>query len=212
MLVFLASTTVAWGEQGSQKKISPDLREVKSEAAISVIIQYEKPELQSSQDRLVARGGTVQRKLPLVKGRLVSVAGAKIAELARDPNVRYISLDRPLTPQLNNATAAALANYAWQQGLDGTAIGVAVIDSGIHVVDDLNDTSGKTRVRYTADMFGQNGDDQYGHGTHVAGIIAGNAKYSTCGRCDVAIRGMAPNVNLINIRALDQNGQGTTAQ
>src|SRR5438128_11029850 len=49
-------------------------------------------------------------------------------------------------------------------------------------------------------------NDLYGHGTHVAGIIAGNGGSSTCGNCDVTFRGIAPNANIINLRVLDQNG------
>ncbi len=51
--------------------------------------------------------------------------------------------------------------------------------------------------------------DLYGHGTHVAGIIAGNGTSSTCGNCDVTFRGIAPNASIINLRVLDQNGSAT---
>jgi serine protease AprX len=49
----------------------------------------------------------------------------------------------------------------------------------------------------------------YGHGTHIAGIIGGTGKYSTCSNCSVVIGGIAPNVNIIHLRALDDRGQGT---
>src|SRR5207245_6005593 len=52
-------------------------------------------------------------------------------------------------------------------------------------------------------------NDQYGHGTHVAGIIAGNAAGSTGPSYTHTFRGIAPNANLINLRVLDQNGQGS---
>ncbi len=48
-------------------------------------------------------------------------------------------------------------------------------------------------------------NDQYGHGTHVAGIIGAD------GNGSVYI-GMAPGVNLINLKVLDQNGAGTDSQ
>ncbi len=44
-------------------------------------------------------------------------------------------------------------------------------------------------------------DDQYGHGTHVAGIITSDATYV----------GIAPAANIVNLRVLDQNGNGTDA-
>jgi subtilisin family serine protease len=51
--------------------------------------------------------------------------------------------------------------------------------------------------------------DTYGHGTHVAGIIAGSGKNSTASRYFYTFKGIAPNVNLVNLRVLDKNGQGT---
>ena len=46
--------------------------------------------------------------------------------------------------------------------------------------------------------------DDNGHGTHVAGIIAGNG-YDSYGEK----RGIAPDSNIISLKVLDQNGQGT---
>jgi serine protease AprX len=84
-----------------------------------------------------------------------------------------------------------------------------VIDSGIHGVEDLKDAQGQNRILYNLDSLGGGADDQYGHGTHVAGIIGGNGKNSICSNCDVTIRGIAPSVNIINFHALGQAGQGT---
>ena len=52
-------------------------------------------------------------------------------------------------------------------------------------------------------------DDHYGHGAHVAGIIGGNGKLSSGSNAIHTFRGIAPNVNLINLRVLDANGKGT---
>jgi serine protease AprX len=95
-------------------------------------------------------------------------------------------------------------------GYDGSGIGVAVIDSGISGHDDLKDASGRNRIVYQANFASDSGTaDAYGHGEHVAGIIAGTGKDSTCNNCYSLIRGIAPNVTLINLRALNKNGQGT---
>jgi hypothetical protein len=52
-------------------------------------------------------------------------------------------------------------------------------------VADLYDSSGNFRVVYEQNFTGGGPQDQYGHGPQVSGIIAGNAKWSTCrdGRC-----------------------------
>ena len=51
--------------------------------------------------------------------------------------------------------------------------------------------------------------DYYGHGTHVAGLIAGNGSNSTGSLYTYTIKGMAPSANIINLRVLDENGSGT---
>src|SRR5207245_4738534 len=91
-------------------------------------------------------------------------------------------------------------------GVDGTGVGVAVIDSGItpwH--DDLAGVAGGQRVDQFVDLVGGASVpyDDYGHGTHVAGIIAGNGFDSGGVRA-----GIAPAARLVVIKALDGSGQG----
>ena len=99
-------------------------------------------------------------------------------------------------------------------GYTGAGIGVAVIDSGItswH--DDLTYQGRSTLVkvkngqRVSAFVDFVNGRlnpyDDYGHGTHVAGIIAGNG-YDTFG----SRAGIAPDANLVGLKVLDGNGRG----
>ncbi len=84
------------------------------------------------------------------------------------------------------------ATLLHEQGITGHGITVAVIDSGI---DYHTDISG----RLIAAPFGEG--DAYGHGTHVAGIIGGDG-FSSNGE----LEGMAPGVDLINLRVSDENG------
>jgi subtilisin family serine protease len=80
----------------------------------------------------------------------------------------------------------------------GTGVVVALMDSGIAAHPDL--PAGKVRARVNfAGNIGV-GLDPAGHGTHLAGIIAGNGS---------AFRGVAPDARLVDIRVLDQNGDGT---
>src|SRR5207237_804262 len=84
-----------------------------------------------------------------------------------------------------------------------------VVDSGISNHDDLKDSSGRNRIVYQADFASDAGNaDAYGHGTHVAGIIGGTGKDSSCSNCFAVIKGIAPNVTLVNLRALDKDGSG----
>ncbi len=175
-----------------------------------VIIQFKHIPGTEHAAKVIRRGGTVKTDLSVVKALHVSIGNNELADLENDPEVLFISPNRPVHSHLNNATAAVIANYAWSLGLDGSGIGVAVVDSGVHGVDDLKDSAGKNRIVYNFDSLGGGADDTYGHGTHVAGIIAGNGKDSTCSNCDILIRGIAPNVKIINLHALDKNGRVRT--
>ncbi len=78
------------------------------------------------------------------------------------------------------ASAYVSAVRANQVSLTGDDITVAVIDSGMAYHNDFDITgSKKSRIEmneYFTDSGGS--EDLYGHGTHVAGIIAGNGKES----------------------------------
>ena len=99
-----------------------------------------------------------------------------------------------------------------ERGYNGAGVTVAVIDSGINDNHpDLRNANGTSRVVYHQDFTGtatsnSNGAqyDLYGHGTHVAGIIAGNGSLS-----GGHYEGVAPAANLVDLRALDVNGAGT---
>jgi serine protease AprX len=87
----------------------------------------------------------------------------------------------------------------------GTGVGVAVIDSGIN---NSSEFYGRIKAFYD---FTQGGiattpSDAFGHGTHVASLIAGSG-YRSAG----TIRGVAPGANLIGLKVLDANGQGNTS-
>lgn len=85
-----------------------------------------------------------------------------------------------------------------------------MIDSGIQDVPDIHN-----RIVYSQNFVAPGGGsatDQYGHGTHVTGIIAGNGNKSTGGPNFYTIKGIASNVNVVNLRVLDQNGSGTDSQ
>jgi serine protease AprX len=130
--------------------------------------------------------------------------------LANDPNVAYISPNRSLSGAADYAEATVGADIAQRSGLDGRGLTVAVIDSGISDNPDLRDAStGKSRILYSESFVpGTDTADHYGHGTHVAGIIAGNGQQSGGAGNSQAIYGVAPRVRLVNLKVLDSNGSG----
>jgi serine protease AprX len=131
------------------------------------------------------------------------------------PDVAYITPDRPNKVAFDDALPAVLADVARvQYALDGSGIGIAVIDSGVYSHDDLQKADGSaSRIVYSESFVP--GDlstgDPYGHGTHVAGILAGNGRDSATGYSE-QYTGVAPKANIINLRALDANGSGSDSQ
>ena len=154
----------------ADKKIAPDMP-IQPGAAVDVIVQYSTRPTISHHEGVIRRGGTLKKDLGgILKAAAYRIPASALADLATDPDIAYITPDRPVKGMLNYTAAAVNASVAWSQySLDGTAIGVAVIDSGISNVEDLK-TSGKLRVLYSQDFVGGGTDDHYGHGGHVAVI------------------------------------------
>lgn len=198
---------------GRSSKISKDLADLPSNATVNVIVQYYNSPGTSDSNAANSVGATNGKKLGLIKSaRYTLSAGAAAKLVSIDTNVKYISVDRPLRGAMNYAVPAVGADLAHSLGYDGTGVGVAVIDSGVNAVADLGVPGSKaTRVIHSQnfDVSANTTSDLYGHGTHVAGIIAGNGANSSCANCDFTFRGIAPNANIINLRVLDQYGSAT---
>ena len=154
-------------------------------------------------------GGTPGRQLPILNAFAAIMPNASIPLLATNAAVQRIALDRPTFGSLDrtNATIGSGAVRA-ATGYDGHGIGVAVIDSGITAWhDDLghSGTTGSQRVRQFVDFVGgaSTPSDDYGHGSHVSGIIVGNGFDSGGARS-----GVAPAAHLIALKVLDGQGRG----
>ena len=148
-------------------------------------------------------GGRVGRRLNGIQAVVAEVPVARLLDLAALPEVERVSLDRRLEGTIEPTAAAIGARWVTANlGFDGTGIGVAIIDSGVtRSHDDLNGN----RIVQFADFVDYRSQpyDGYGHGTHVAGIIAGSGFDS-----DGARRGIAPGAHLVVLKALDERGDG----
>lgn len=203
--MFALVSTVAVGQQAN---ISPDLQHVDPNTRVNVIVQFKHSPSALHHHAVANLGGSLHREFQHVKAGAYSVPAASLAALAADPEVAFVSLDRKVHLLLDNTTAAVNAPAAWNLGLDGSGIGVAVIDSGITEHDDLQGSSG-SRIVFRDSLIGGDTQDHYGHGEHVAGIIGGNGADSKCSNCSRNLTGVAPNVSLIDLQVLDGNGDGS---
>ena len=208
--VLLLLAAMSLSAFADDSKISPDLKG-KGGDAVEVIVQFTTTPTDKHKAKIANHGGEVKSVLHSVKAFAASVPTAKLAALSDDPEVRYISPNRQLKPHLDNTVAAVNAQIAWNYGLDGSGIGVVVIDSGVTNRTDFNSAgSSASRVVYNENFVqsSNTASDQFGHGTHVAGIIAGNGNQSTGANYTKTFKGLAPNANIINLRVLDGNGKG----
>src|SRR5579863_5697253 len=199
-------------------KIARDIDRSHPSHRMDVIVQFKMTPTAKHYQRMTARGAMVKSKLHGIKAAAFNIPVSALAEMEKDADIAYVSPDRKVTLKDNTyesfASAVEADVAAQQYALDGTGIGVAVIDSGVADHKDFHNASG-TRVVYSQSFVPgvTSGVDAYGHGTHVSGIIGGNGSASGTGSGYTSqIMGMAPNVNIINLRVLDQNGAGTDSQ
>jgi serine protease AprX len=155
------------------------------------------------------------KHVPIVHGVSATLTAAAIQFFAADPNVFRIIYDAPVRLMDTAFSPTALATaYPWVDDavalwsnplapMTGKGIGVAVIDSGIAPHPDF-----ENRLTVSMNFAGTatSPDDQFGHGTIVAGIIGGNGTASG-GR----YMGIAPEVTLLNLRVNDASGAAATS-
>ena len=205
-------------------KISPDLIPLLANPSksINVIVQYNTPPSQQSSGggglvggllgvvgaAVNLLGGVLNAVFSLIPAVSATLHPADVIGVSNQSNVAYISLDRPLGASLDYTAAAVGAPSAWTSGLDGSGIGIAVIDSGIYNHPDLNAANSRAIAALSTARASsrRNADDDFGHGTHVAGIAAGNGSSSSKPGAFRTFKGIAPNANMLDLRVLDLNG------
>src|SRR5215213_9447515 len=164
-------------------KVSEDLREkvkgAKSTDRVNVIIEPAAAWSDSLNYTITGNGGKVSKTFKNFKSRTVSLPPAAVEALANNPEVAYVSLDRAVK-LLGHVSLTSGADAARSTGgatpYDGSGIGIAVMDSGVYGTHvSYENASKQARVSVSVDFTGENRtDDPYGHGSHVAGILAGN--------------------------------------
>jgi serine protease AprX len=163
-------------------------------------------------------GGTVTKDLGIVNGFAATIRADRIRSLAASRAVASISLDRKMTVQgttFNTSkpksvyAKAMRADWAQHAGHSGAGVTVALVDTG---VADLPDLTGRV-VTVTTDLLGtktapcvnMSGEadcgDSYGHGTFLAGLIAGNGAAS-----GGMYAGIAPSARIVSIKIAGRDG------
>jgi serine protease AprX len=156
----------------------------------------------------------LRREVRAQRSLSAKLTRTQLFEVLNDAELEHLSYDAPVTatqllsgvvsPAGVSVDASGAREARERYGVTGAGITVAVIDSGLQPGGDVP----ATRIKAFVDFV--NGYtfpyDDYGHGTHVAGIIAGGGT-----RSGGQFTGVAPRANIVALKVLDSRGAGMTS-
>ncbi|WP_139367605.1 S8 family peptidase [Bacillus alkalicellulosilyticus] len=150
-----------------------------------------------NKDEIEAFRGEIEDEYENIPAVSISIPETAIEALEKNPNIIAIEPDQTIEIQQQTkdwGIERVFAPRAWQSGVTGKGINIAVVDTGIATHGDLIISGG---VSFVSNSF----IDDNGHGTHVAGIIAAqNNSFGTVG--------IAHESNIYAVKVLDKNGSG----
>jgi len=218
----LLTAAPAAAERGS--KLDTVLRSANRRGAVHHVIITTQPDARVFlKQALQSHGDAVSDEFPTLNALAVALHGEDLAALEADPRVLSVSFDaevRSLGEQGRadqDGTGATRVSKARQPApidvlretlgltdvhFSGVGINVAVVDSGIDANKDLA-ASIAGFWDFTRGGIARRPRDDYGHGTHVAGLIASSGFDSK-----KEFAGVAPGVNLYGFKVLDDKGRG----
>ncbi len=202
------------GNDRNRRKLDRELSGRAGKLGTSRVIIRLKPGADASSE-VKKLGGRMKRRLASIDGQVIELPNFVLAKLAERSEILSIHYDRPTGGELNRAAVTVGARAVQDLlGFNGAGVGVAVIDSGITAYHDdltkvgysslVRSKSGQRVVAFVDFVNGRLGQyDDNGHGSHVAGIIAGNGTDSKGARA-----GIAPAAHLVGLKVLDDRGRG----
>ncbi|MFE5395505.1 S8 family serine peptidase [Streptomyces sp. NPDC056568] len=169
---------------------------------LPLIVTYEKGTRAAT-----PRGTERTRALPSVRGAAVEADKGRDfwrEFTRRGAGIDGVWLDGRVTAAMAESNAQIGTPEAWQAGLTGKGVTVAVLDSGVDA--DHPDLAGRV-AQSRSFIAGQEVADRHGHGTHVASTVGGSGAAS-----DGAERGVAPGATLAVGKVLDDSGSGSESE
>src|SRR5580698_7827355 len=203
---------------------------------VSVIVRAAPGEGAAAAQLVTSLGGQVDQQITLINALVADVPSTALSQLRASADVAQVTSNAPVhllgssfsatglgynpvtdVDSMYNVEAMDGAHAYWDAGYTGQGVGVALIDSGVTPVNGL-DTQGK--VVYGPDLSSESRNaslhnlDTFGHGTHMAGIIAGldNGVTSVSSSDSSDFMGMAPNAQIVSLKVATSLGQTNVAQ
>ena len=235
LTAFVAAAVVA----GTAGPAAASVPTAGSAEAASVIVRELRGAGDLPERAVAALGGTAEEPLGIIGGFTASVPRDRLDALRAMAGVRSVTED--VAVQLHDADTVAQkdqlrslytitheltgAANLWDRGFTGKGVDVAVIDSGVVPVDGLR-APGKVvygpDLSFEAQFCQESGCtaspvrnlDTYGHGTHMAGIIAGrdDAVEEVTSEDDENFMGVAPDARIVSVKVADAYGATDVSQ
>ena len=178
--------------------------------------------------RVADLGGTVTRTLGIIDAVAVDATPAVAARLRADALLGEVTADGRVelatttydpvadTGSMLNVTTVTGTRQQWKGGLTGKGVDVALIDSGVTPVEGLA-TTGKVvhgpDLSFESQSSATRNLDTFGHGTHMAGIIAGkDSTADPASPTSTQFVGMAPDARIVSVKVADAYGATDVSQ
>ncbi|MBV8950096.1 MAG: S8 family serine peptidase [Actinobacteria bacterium] len=211
-------------------------------APVNVIVRATDGDLAQAERAVTADGGRVGRVLSIINGFGATVPADAVAALDQSDGVASVSTDARVTPMsvdpslgydatgdfgsMSNVTSLIGAQDLWAAGYTGKGVDVALVDTGVAPVPGIADkVVNGPDLSFDYQGGAPAGVDAFGHGTHMAGIIAGRDPAATassvgCTTClnqsgysdTTKFVGVAPDSRIVNVKVGAFNGATDVSQ
>jgi len=212
--------------------VAPVPSEMQPEAASAWIVRSAPGQSATVASLLADSGANVVGSLPIIDGFVVNMTSTVAQRVRSALSVTSVTLDGRIElnsfesgPPSDGGSLYRIVDHVvgadayWEAGYSGLGVDVAIIDSGVAPVpglDDPNKVVNGPDISFDAPQENLQHLDLFGHGTHMASIIAGSdLDYGTNpGQSDfrTSYMGVAPNARLVNVKVADAQGLADVSQ
>ena len=171
----------------------------------------------------------METELPIINGFSATIPASALTALSLDEAVvavtpnGSISLNSTYDPTtdayaMQNVERSVRATKFWDSGYTGAGVDVALIDSGVTPVQGLSAPGKIVRgpdLSFESQASNLRNLDAYGHGTHMAGIIAGHDAGAAPGTYSTDTKdflGVAPDARIVSVKVADALGNADVSQ